>query len=97
MKKELRQAISNLVRHYTRLRMDHNHLLGIVIDAQNSGKLPEDVHDLITRLRTMRDLPESRAVLQDTEELLADVFQKVDEDALTELISAQLKDDPLPN
>src|ERR1041385_3712320 len=92
MKKELRLAISNLVRHYTRVRMDNLHLLGIVMQAQHTGKLP-DMHSVTTWLREMRDLPESRAVLQDTEELLAGVFQTVDEDALTGLISMQLKDD----
>jgi hypothetical protein len=94
MKKELRQTISDLMRHYTRLRMSHFHLMGIMLTAQQMGKMPDD---WLIQLQSLRELPESRAVIQETEELLAHVLQTVDEDALTGLISESLKDDPLPN
>jgi hypothetical protein len=94
MKKELRQAISALMRHYTRLRMSHFHLIGIMLTAQQTGKMPDD---WLIQLRSLRELPESRAVIEESEELLGRVLQTADEDALTALISEALKDDPLPN
>jgi hypothetical protein len=93
MRKELKDAIANLVRHYARLRIDHFHLLGMVLLVQK-GK-PESV---IKELRMLRDRPESKEQLEETEETLRKVFLHADEDAMTQLLTELLKkDDSLPN
>jgi hypothetical protein len=95
MRKELKDAIANLVRHYARLRIDHFHLLGMVLLVQKGKPLPESV---IKELRMLRDRPESKEQLEETEETLRKVFLHADEDAMTQLLTEFLKkDDSLPN
>jgi len=74
--------------------MDHFHLLGIVIEAQHAGKLPDDV---LAELRVRRETPNSRKQLEDNERFLSYVLRAVDEDALMQLVSDSVKDDERPN
>jgi hypothetical protein len=94
VKKELRQAIASLVRHYERLHIDHFHMLGLLLTAQKTGKVPAN---LLAQVRMLRDLPESKARVEQTEAMLADIFQKADEDMLTQLILDSLKEKSEPN
>jgi hypothetical protein len=95
MSKKLRLALSELLRTYTRLRQNHFHLMGIMLTAQQEGKAPPD--DWMEQLEALRHTPHALAAIADSEEVIALVLEKADEDALSELISAQLKNDPLPN
>jgi hypothetical protein len=88
MRKELREAIANLVRHYERLHIDHFHLLGLALKAQQTGELPDSI---IAEVRMLRDLPESKERIEQTEKMLADIFQKADEDTLTQLLTEIVK------
>jgi hypothetical protein len=72
--------------------MDHFHLMGMLLTAKQTGKVPDD---WLSQLRMLRELPESRAVIEETEVLLVRVLQTVDEDALMQLISGMAKG--LPN
>ena len=91
MTKEHKVALCNLIRKYTLLRIDHFHLLGLVDDTGKS------LGEVISRLRMLRDLPESRAQIEETEQLLSHVLRAVDEDALMQLVSAKASEPDLPN
>jgi len=81
--------LCDLIRHYVRLRKAHFYLLGLMLTAQKTGKVPDD---LMAQLRMLRDLPEYRAAMEETEALIAGVLQTVDEAALTQLILETVKE-----
>jgi|HubBroStandDraft_2_1064218.scaffolds.fasta_scaffold3181781_1 hypothetical protein len=91
MKKELRDAIANLVRHYQKLHIDHFHLLEMAMKAQKGmGPLPDSI---IKELQMLRELPDSKQRIQETERMLAEIFRQADEDTLTKLLNGVLKKD----
>ncbi len=53
-------------------------------------------NDFLLQLEMLRELPESRAVIEETEELLAHVLRTIDEDALMQLIVKTTEED-FPN
>jgi hypothetical protein len=95
MSKKLRLALSELLRSYTRLRQNHFHLMGILLDAQREGKAPPD--EWLQQLKALRQAPHALAEIADSEETLSLFLQTADEEALAELIQSVVKDDPLPN
>lgn len=95
MTKTLRLAICEMMRNYTRSRMSRNHLLGIMLTAQQERKPPPD--DWIEQLAMLSQHPDSLAAIADAEEVISAVLEKVDEDALTQLILGTVKEDRPPN
>jgi hypothetical protein len=77
MTKDQRAALCDLMRRYTRLRLDYFHLMGLMVEAKYAGKVPLDFLD---QLNLLRQSPESRAHIEETEELLSHVLRTVDED-----------------
>jgi hypothetical protein len=92
MIKEPLTTLCDLMRKYTRLRMNHSHLVAIMVAAQRTGKVPDD---WLSQMRTLSESPASRAVVDETEVLLSYV-QTASEDTLMRFISESIKreDDP---
>lgn len=94
MTKEQQLALCNLIRAYTRLRIDSFQLFAMMVAAKDRGELPEDIHE---ELRRLRELPAMRAEIEETERLISLVQRANNEDALMMLIFDLSKKDQLPN
>jgi hypothetical protein len=94
MTKEQRRAFCDLMRKYTRLRINYFNLRGIMVTAQEAGKVP---NDWPLQLQVLRESAESRAVIEETGVLVAHILQTTDEDVLMQLILEKVKEEDLPN